>query len=69
MRRVKLASLERAGSSYRIAWNYDAQNSGATLTLGKAQRGCRACIAIAGGVDVPLVLGSRSTFLPGRFGG
>lgn len=34
VRRVKLAALERAGSSYRIAWAYDAQNSGATLTLG-----------------------------------
>jgi hypothetical protein len=33
VRRVKLAALERAGSSYRIAWNYDAQNSGATLSL------------------------------------
>lgn len=33
IRRVKLAALERAGSSYRIAWSYDAQNSGATLSL------------------------------------
>jgi antagonist of KipI len=39
------------------------------LTLGKARSGCRACIAIAGGIDVPPVLGSRSTFLPGQFGG
>lgn len=26
-------------------------------------------IAVAGGIEVPLVLGSRSTYLPGRFGG
>ena len=26
-------------------------------------------VAVAGGIDVPLVLGSRSTYLPGRFGG
>jgi biotin-dependent carboxylase-like uncharacterized protein len=26
-------------------------------------------LAISGGVDVPLLLGSRSTYLPGRFGG
>jgi biotin-dependent carboxylase-like uncharacterized protein len=26
-------------------------------------------IALSGGIDVPLVLGSRSTYLPGRFGG
>ena len=31
--------------------------------------GARAYLAIAGGVDVPLVLGSRSTYLPGGFGG
>ncbi len=33
VRRVKLAALERGGSSYRIAWQYDAQNSNATLSL------------------------------------
>jgi hypothetical protein len=33
VRRVKLAALERAGSSYRIAWAYDAQSSSATLSL------------------------------------
>ena len=43
--------------------------AGATLSLGNARRGCRAYVAIAGGVNVPCVLGSRSTFLPGRFGG
>lgn len=31
--------------------------------------GARAYLALAGGVDVPLVLGSRSTYLPGGFGG
>jgi len=31
--------------------------------------GSRAWLAIAGGIDVPLVLGSRSTCLPGGFGG
>jgi antagonist of KipI len=32
-------------------------------------RGCRAWLAIAGGVNVPLVLGSRSTDLRSSFGG
>ncbi len=31
--------------------------------------GARAYLALAGGVDVPLVLGSHSTYLPGSFGG
>lgn len=33
------------------------------------ETGCRAYLAIAGGVDVPEVLGSRSTSLVGGFGG
>jgi urea carboxylase len=31
--------------------------------------GCRAYLAICGGIDVPLYLGSRSTFTLGKFGG
>jgi biotin-dependent carboxylase-like uncharacterized protein len=31
--------------------------------------GCRAYLALGGGIDVPEVLGSRSTCLPGGFGG
>lgn len=31
--------------------------------------GARAYLAVAGGVDVPLLLGSRSTYLPGAWGG
>ena len=40
-----------------------------TLALGTIRRGLRAWLAIAGGIDVPLVLGSRSTDLRGGFGG
>lgn len=36
---------------------------------GDPERGCRAYIAVAGGLDVPVVLGSRSTSLVGAFGG
>lgn len=43
---------------------------GATLKLKKIQgAGLRAYLAIRGGIDVPLYLGSRSTFTLGRFGG
>ncbi|RLC77332.1 MAG: KipI antagonist [Chloroflexi bacterium] len=31
--------------------------------------GCRAYLAVAGGIDVPRVLGSKSTYLNGGFGG
>jgi urea carboxylase len=39
------------------------------LELGKAVSGCRTYLAVAGGFDVPLYLGSRSTFVLGKFGG
>ncbi len=42
---------------------------GATLEVGRSRRGVRTWLAIGGGLDVPLVLGSRSTDLAGAFGG
>ncbi len=42
---------------------------GDELEVGAPRRGCRAWLAIAGGIDVPLVLGSRATDLRGEFGG
>ncbi|HLX34393.1 MAG TPA: biotin-dependent carboxyltransferase family protein [Candidatus Limnocylindrales bacterium] len=36
---------------------------------GDEDRGCRLYIAVGGGIDVPTVLGSRSTSLIGSFGG
>jgi urea carboxylase len=43
---------------------------GQTLRIGKlAGAGCRAYLAVRGGFDVPLYLGSRSTFTLGQFGG
>ena len=44
-------------------------HTGDTLELGMAQSGCRCYLAAAGGIDVPLYLGSRSTNLKCRFGG
>jgi antagonist of KipI len=39
------------------------------LKFGRPQIGCRSWLAISGGVDVPIVLGSRSTDLRANFGG
>ena len=43
--------------------------AGTRVNLGRAKRGARAYIAVAGGFAVEPVLGSRSTYLPGHFGG
>ncbi len=39
------------------------------LKIEHSERGCRGWLAVSGGIDVPLVLGSRSTDLRARFGG
>jgi antagonist of KipI len=43
--------------------------AGKRLKFGRPQIGCRAWLAVSGGIDVPVVLGSRSTDLRTQFGG
>jgi antagonist of KipI len=43
--------------------------TGEILDLSIFESGCRAYLAIAGGIDVPLVMGSRSTYAPATIGG
>jgi antagonist of KipI len=44
-------------------------SSNEELIISGPHRGCRAWLAISGGIEVPVVLGSRSTDLRGNFGG
>jgi urea carboxylase len=51
-------------------WTNHTVAKNSLLELDSAQSsGARAYLAIAGGIDVPLYLGSRSTFILGKFGG
>jgi len=43
--------------------------AGSVLDLAVCRLGCRAYLAIAGGFDVPAVMGSKSTYLPAGIGG
>jgi antagonist of KipI len=43
--------------------------AGSRYNVGRAVRGARSYLAVAGGFAIAPVLGSRSTYLPGRFGG
>ncbi len=43
--------------------------AGEEVKFGRPQIGCRCWLAVSGGIDVPLVLGSRSTDLRANFGG
>ncbi|MDX5626961.1 MULTISPECIES: urea carboxylase [unclassified Brenneria] len=60
------AELDGAAVAY---WRPIAVKAGQTLTLGRAQSGCRTYLAVRNGIDVPQYLGSRSTFALGQFGG
>jgi biotin-dependent carboxylase-like uncharacterized protein len=51
------------------AWQTITVKNGDSITFGKVRTGCRAYLAVRGGVDVPMVLGSRSTHARGEIGG
>ena len=50
-------------------WEAVPVRAGSDLSFGVAQTGCRAYLCLGGGVDVPSVLGSKSTYLIGKIGG
>jgi biotin-dependent carboxylase-like uncharacterized protein len=51
------------------AWTAVRVRPGDVLAFQMASAGCRAYLAVAGGIDVPPALGSRATYLRGRLGG
>ena len=51
------------------AWETVPVKRGDVLRLGPARTGVRAYLAVAGGLETPVVLGSRSTYVRGRLGG
>jgi len=50
-------------------WESFLCSAGDLLSFGYPRKGCRTYLAIAGGIDAAPVMGSRSTFLTGGFGG
>ncbi|MCX7970103.1 MAG: biotin-dependent carboxyltransferase family protein [Negativicutes bacterium] len=50
-------------------WSSFVVKAGQRLEFGPAVSGCRAYLAVAGGIDVPLVMGSRSTLWRAGLGG
>jgi len=50
-------------------WQSFRVQPGDILEIHQVTSGCRAYLAINGGVDVPLVMGSRSTYVGGKLGG
>lgn len=50
-------------------WEAFSVKAGDRLTFGYLKGGARAYIAVSGGIDVPVILGSRSTYSLGALGG
>jgi len=50
-------------------WETVGVKAGDLLSFGRMMNGCRAYLAVAGGIDVPLVLGSKATYARGEIGG
>jgi len=50
-------------------WESFRVSPGDILKIQQVKSGCRAYLAVSGGIDVPEVLGSRSTYVGGKLGG
>ena len=59
----------KVNGTEQATWEAFAVKSGDKLTFGYLSSGARGYIAISGGIDVPLKLGSRSTYTLGALGG
>lgn len=59
----------RVDGEPRQTWTSFKVKKGQTLSFEFLRKGARAYIAISGGIDVPVVLGSRSTYTLGALGG
>lgn len=65
---ARFAACRSSGAA--VAWNQTlVLAAGETLTLERAEAGCRCWLAVRGGLALPPVMGSCSTFLPAGFGG
>jgi biotin-dependent carboxylase-like uncharacterized protein len=64
-----MIALTGAVSSMWTGWAARRIPSGTTVDVGVLRPGMRSCLAVRGGIDVPLVLGSRSLCQRGAFGG
>lgn len=50
-------------------WKSVRVKPGDILGINQVKSGCRAYLAVSGGIDVPEVMGSRSTYVGGKIGG
>jgi biotin-dependent carboxylase-like uncharacterized protein len=61
-------SLKINGNS-AATWQTLEVQEGDVISFGRMEGGCRSYLSVRGGINIPSVLGSRSTFVRGGFGG
>ncbi len=54
---------------YVGSWRVAALRDGDVISFSGPKSGCRGCLCFSGGVDVPLVMNSRSTYMRAKIGG
>jgi len=54
---------------YISMWKAYRAQKGSRLIFTELRTGCRSYLAVSGGIDVPVVMGSKSTYLRGKIGG
>ena len=59
----------RVNGEAREPWTSFALSAGDVLSFGHISAGARTYIAVAGGIDVPVAMGSRATYALGSLGG
>jgi biotin-dependent carboxylase-like uncharacterized protein len=75
VRRAALVAVTGADMGFTVngqpapAWTAVPVRPGDVMAFRMVTAGCRAYLAVAGGIDVPPALGSRATYLRGRLGG
>lgn len=50
-------------------WQTLTVHKGDAISFGKVEAGCRSYLSIRGGINTPTILGSKSTYVRGKFGG
>jgi biotin-dependent carboxylase-like uncharacterized protein len=61
--------MARLNSKDKATWSAFEAEPGDVLRISQVSQGCRIYLAVRGGLDLPLIMGSRSTYVQAALGG
>ncbi|MGM0423726.1 MAG: biotin-dependent carboxyltransferase family protein [Thermodesulfobacteriota bacterium] len=62
-------AMARLNSKDKATWSAFEAEPGDVLRISQVSQGCRIYLAVRGGLDLPLIMGSRSTYVQAALGG